>query len=219
MPKQKDQKRIVRARMQKTGESYTAARRQLVRKHVPDPRYAETAGMSDAAVQKATGRDWTEWVNVLDTAKVAERPHREIAKYVSTLGTPDWWCQMVTVGYERIRGLRAPGQRRDGAYEASKSRTFPVPVSRLFDAFAKPRARVRWLPGKIKIRTADPQGNKRMSMSLEDGTLVQLGFTSKGDSKSAVAIRHSKLADRSAAENVKAWWADRFDALADLLGS
>ena len=32
MPRQKDLKRVVRARMQKTGESYTAARLQLVRK-------------------------------------------------------------------------------------------------------------------------------------------------------------------------------------------
>src|SRR3954467_11720027 len=32
MPKQKDLKRLVRARMQKTGEAYTAARAQVLRK-------------------------------------------------------------------------------------------------------------------------------------------------------------------------------------------
>jgi hypothetical protein len=203
MPTQKDLKRIVRARMHKTGQSYTAARLQLIRTQRPVPGYAETAGMSDAAVKKATGRDWIDWVKILDAA---ERPHREIAKYVSSIGTSDWWSQMVTVGYERIRGLRDRGQRRGGAYEANKSRTFQVPVSRLFDVFAKPRVRVRWLPGRITVRTADPHRNTRMSMSMEDGTLVHLGFTSKGESKSTVAIRHSKLADRSAAENSKAWW-------------
>jgi hypothetical protein len=215
MPKQKDLKRIVRARMQKTGESYTAARFQLISKQKPEPRYAKTAGMSDASVKKATGRDWTEWVKVLDAAKAAEKPHREIAKYVSSIGTPDWWSQMVTVGYERIRGLRDRGQRRDGAYEASKSRTFAVPVSKLFDAFAKPRVRARWLPGKITVRTAHP--HKTMRLNMEDGTLVALGFTSKSNGKSAVAIQHSKLANKSAADKIKAWWAGRFDALAELL--
>ena len=58
--------------------------------------------------------------------------HREIAAYVrNTFKVPDWWCQTVTVGYERIKGLRAIGQWRDGTYEASKSKVIPVPVSRL----------------------------------------------------------------------------------------
>src|SRR3982751_1111132 len=108
MPKQKDLKRIVRDRMEKTGESYTAARLQLVRKK---ENYAETAGMTDAAVKKATGRNWAQWVRLLDAEKSAQKPHREIAKSVSSIGTPDWWSQMVTVGYERIRGLRDRGQR------------------------------------------------------------------------------------------------------------
>src|SRR5690349_12709262 len=124
MPRQKDLKRIVRSRMQKTGESYTAARLQVIKKNEPKLDYAKLAGMSNASVEKQTGRNWAEWVTTLDATRAAEKPHREIAAYVSSLGTPDWWSQMVTVGYERIRGLRDHGQRRGGAYEASKSRTF-----------------------------------------------------------------------------------------------
>ena len=45
---------------------------------------------------------------------------------------PGWWAQTVTVGYERIKGLRAVGQRRDGTFEANKSRTFAVPLARLY---------------------------------------------------------------------------------------
>ena len=44
MPKQKDLKRLVRERMAKTGESYTAARAQLITKRNPSPdEYAELA--------------------------------------------------------------------------------------------------------------------------------------------------------------------------------
>src|SRR5712691_8117975 len=203
MPKQKDLKRIVRSRMQKTGESYTAARLQVVRKQEPSPNYAAVAGMSDAAVKKQTGRDWTEWVKVLDAVDAASKPHREIAEYVSSIGTPDWWSQTVTVGYERIRGLRDKGQRRGGGYEASKSRTFAVPVSKLFGAFVNARQRKRWLPDKIDVRSSNP--NKRMRISMEDDTVVELSFMSKGDAKSAVAIQHSKLPDKSTADKVKAW--------------
>ena len=213
MPKQKDLKRIVRARMQKTGESYTTARLHLVRRE-PAPKFAETAGMSDASVKKATGRDWKQWVKLLDDAKAAEKPHREIARYVSSIGTPSWWSQMVTVAYERIRGLRDRGQQRGGDYRATRSRTFAVPVAKLFDAFAKPRVRSRWLKG-AKVRTS--RLNKTMRLDMEDGTRVVIGFLSKGDKKSAVAIEHSKLAGKEAVTSMKAWWGDRFDALAAML--
>ncbi len=215
MPKQKDLKRLIRSRMKKTGEAYTAARVQLLKKSEPTSNYAEVAGMSDASVSKRTGRTWAQWVRALDTAKASEKPHREIAEYVSSLGTPDWWSQMVTVGYERIRGLRDRGQRRGGGYEATKSRTFNVPVEKLFNAFANARIRRGWLPLKVTVRRAT--GHKWMRMTWDDGTPVQLGFTSKGASKSAVAVAHQKLPDKAAAEAMKRAWSEHFDRLGQLL--
>ena len=216
MPTQKDLKRLVRARMQKTGEAYTAARFQLLKKKSESaPDHALTAGMSDASVKKATGRTWTEWVSFLDAAGSARKPHREIVAKVSSLGTPDWWCQMVTVGYERIRGLRERGQRRGGGYRASKSRTFPVPVSRLYKAFADPRQLKRWLPVKATFRSGTP--GKRMRMTWDDGSIVVFEFMAKGSAKSAVAVGHEKLPDKAAVEAVKKAWAERFTRLAELL--
>ena len=219
MPVQKDLKRLVRSRMQKTGESYTAARLQLVRKNKaaePAPDYEALAGMSNAAIVKNTGRSWSEWVDVLDAARATEKPHGQIARYVSSLGTPDWWTQAVAVGYERIRGLREKGQRRDGAYEANKSRTFAVDVDTLFDAFANARTRNRWLTGvKPTIRTAKKP--KTMRIGLDDGTLVVVGFYPKGEQKSQVAIQHQKISSKAEAEKLKTFWGERFEALAALL--
>lgn len=218
MTKGKDLKRVVRARMEKTGESYTAARRQLVGKKAapePAPDYAAMAGMSDASVQKATGRTWAEWLRVLDDAGAAEKPHREIARYVGSFGTPSWWTQMVAVGYERIRGLRAKTQQRGGTYEASKSRTFHVPVESLFDAFANARTRRKWLPVAVTVRSATAP--KRMRLTWEDDTPVLVAFTAKGEQKSSVAIQHEKLADKAAVEAVKTAWAGYFARLAELL--
>ncbi len=215
MPKQKDLKRLVRSRMKKTGESYTAARLRLLEKNTPSPAYARTAGMSDASVERKTGRNWAEWVGLLDAARAAEKPHREIARYVSWLGTPDWWSQMVTVGYERIRGLRDRGQRRGGGYEATKSRTFAVPVETLYDAFASAPRRRRWLPVKAAVRSATPL--KRMRMTWHDGTTVILGFFPKGSAKSSVAVAHQGLPDKSSTETVKAAWSRYFDRLGRIL--
>jgi len=218
MPKQKDLKRLVRSRMQKTGEAYTAARLQITKKkEEPKVNLAEIAGMTDAAVEKQTGRNWAQWVELLDGHRAAEKPHREITQLVSALGTPDWWTQMVTVGYERIRGLRDKGQRLGGAYEASKSRTFAVPVETLFDAFANARKRKKWLPVKITVRTA--KAPKSMRVTWDDGTSVELVFLTKGAAKSTVAVQHSKLPDRAAVDATKKSWGEHLDRLGELLAS
>jgi hypothetical protein len=228
MTKQKDLKRLVRSRMQKTGESYTAARTQLIRKKAaagkprvtaPSPApddYAELAGMSDEAVRVKTGRGWKQWVQVLDRVQAKAMKHRDIARHLSEVhAVPDWWSQMVAVGYERIRGLRAIGQRRNGAWEASKSKTYPVPIARLFRAFQDPRTRKRWLPGvRLEVRTSTPE--KSMRITWPDGTSLQAYFIAKGE-KSQVALQHTKLASAGDAQSMKRFWAERLAALGEVL--
>lgn len=218
MPTQKDLKRLVRARMQKTGESYTAARTRLLQKKHPIPaNYLELAGMSDAAVRAKTGRTWKQWVRALDAEDAAGKPHREIADLLSErFGVPDWWSQMVTVGYERIRGLRDVGQRRGGAYEASKSKTVPVSVAKLYRAWSDKRSRERWLPGaKLAVRTATR--HKSMRITWEDGSSVEVYFTAKGKDKSQVAVQHRKLGRKADAEARKSFWGERLKVLAEVL--
>jgi hypothetical protein len=227
MPRNKDLKRLVRARMKKTGEAYTAARAQITRKTQPTRPtppakaidFAELAGMSDAAVKEATGCTWERWVRSLDHYGASTMSHRDIAALVTTkYKVPSWWSQTVTVGYERIKGLRAHGQKRDGSYGATKSRTFDVPVTTLFDAWANASARKRWLDESgVKVRTATAP--KSMRLGWSDGTIVAVGFVSKGASKSSVAVEHSKLSDKTSVNRVKEYWSERFDALGDALAN
>lgn len=228
MTKQKDLKRVVRSRMVKTGESYTTARVHVLNKNVaesataipapapappPPPDYAALAGMSDASVKKATGCDWEKWVGALDYAGAMNWSHGEIAKYVQEkFNVSGWWSQSVTVGYERIRGVREIGQTVAGSYDANKSKTFPVPVDSLFAAFHDARIRRRWLPGvKLTIRTATPA--KSMRILWDDSTAVDVYFSSSGETKSKVAIQHRKLKSRPDAERTKTFWTERLAAL------
>jgi uncharacterized protein YndB with AHSA1/START domain len=222
MPKNKDLKRLVRSRMSKTHESYTTARVQLLKKKVPSKAESETdlaalAGMSDDAVRAKTGRSWREWVRVLDAIDATAMPHRDIAKHVyEKHGVPGWWAQTVTVGYERIRGLREVGQRRGGGYEANASKTLPIPISKLYRAFSTPRSRSRWLPGaKLTVRRAT--SDKSIRITWGDGTSVEATFTAKGSEKSQVAIQHRKLPAKADAARMKAYWRERLDALASLV--
>ncbi len=250
MPTQKDFKRLVRRRIQKTGESYTAARAQILnapksarsttpkvsaaRKSVPvttrgagakkappaanltrvsPADYAKVAGVSDATLKTRTGCAWGKWVKSLDYAKAYDWPHRKIATYVhETYGVPGWWAQAVTVGYERIRGLREVGQRRGGAFEASKSRTFPVPVGALYEAFAEARGRAKWLP-RVRLAVRKATANKSVRLTWEDGSSVEVWLIAKGDGKSTAQIQHGKLPDKESAARMKVYWTERLDAL------
>jgi hypothetical protein len=229
MPTHKDFKRVVRARMQKTGESYTAARAQLLHKppesgHPQPPparptpaEYATLAGMSDDTIKTKTGCTWERWVWALDRVKASTWPHRAIAEYVhDKYKVPGWWSQTVTVGYERIRGLRAIGQRRDGTYEAGKSKTFPVGVSRLYRAFQDRRTRSRWLNGaELVVRKAMP--NRSMRITWQDGTSVHLWFLAKGRSKALLSVQHTKLPSKEAVAEKKQYWEERLGALGEVL--
>jgi hypothetical protein len=228
MPRNKDLKRLVRARMRKTGEAYTAARANIITKPnakavaapvaaVKSTDYASVAGMSDEKIKAKTGCTWERWVYALDRRGAAAMQHGEIAALVKTKYKVDgWWSQMVTVGYERIKGIRARGQRRDGTYEASKSRTFSVPVTKLFDAWADAGTRRQWLNGAdVKVRTATAP--KSMRLDWPEGGIIAVWFTAKGKSKSVVALAHTKLPDREAAERLKQYWSDRLDALGEVV--
>jgi uncharacterized protein YndB with AHSA1/START domain len=222
MPRDKDRKRIIRARMKKTGESYTAARAHVISSAQPKPQsrgvdYAALAGMSDAVIAAKTGYTWREWERVLDADNAAAMAHRDIAKLVHEKhGIGSWWTQSVTVGYERIKGLRERGQQRSGEYEASKSKTLNVPVDVVFEAWADQKTRRRWLRGvEPRVRTAT--ASRSMRLSWTDGTIVAVWFQAKGRAKSVVGVQHTKLPDRAAVDRVKREWAAHLDALASLI--
>ena len=123
----------------------------------------------------------------------------------------------MTVGYERIRGLREKGQRRSGSWETSKSRTFAVPLATLYRAFSDRSTRNRWMSG-VNWTVRKATENKSMRLTWEDGTSVELWFAGKGDAKSQVAIAHTKLASKEDADTRKAWWTERLAVLSKTLG-
>ncbi len=229
MPKQKDLKRLVRSRMRKTGESYTAARSKVVAKKdsrgtvsaqrstpAREPDLAKIAGMSDETLKAKTGKTWKQWVLALDRIDAASLSHRDIAsRVVDDFDIPGWWAQTVTVGYERIRGLREKGQRRGGGYEVGKSKTYPVPIDELFNAWSEPN-RKRWL-GNAELRVRKSTPRKSIRITWSDGTPVEAYFLSKGEKKSLVAVQHRGLASRSEASRIREFWTARLLALDEFL--
>ena len=208
MTTQKTFKKRVRARMAKTGESYTAARRQLIAAgDQPDPGTPtyETV-VSDDKMLAATGKRHEEWFAILDRWGAKERTHTQIARHViEDLGVDGWWGQGITVSYERARGMRAVGQMKDG-WTINASKTVGVAVGTLFDNVVEERLRKAWLPdADLGLRTATKPKSARYDW--EDGTTrVIVSFEAKGPRKATVFVSHERLPDADTAEAMKAYW-------------
>jgi hypothetical protein len=216
MTRQKAQKRATRARMTKTGERYTAARRHTVKQKPLPPRMAEPP-QSEASLRRATGKGWDDWFRILDGWDASSRKHGEITAYLSEEhGVPGWWTQSIAVGYERARGMRAKYQAA-GGFQVSVSKTFPVGVMELSRTFEDARRRSRWLEaGTLKLRTSRP--GKTARYDFRDGSSrVLASFESKGAGKSTVSIQHERLDSAEAVEEMRSFWKERLGKLAEVL--
>jgi uncharacterized protein YndB with AHSA1/START domain len=175
------------------------------------------APAGDEAVKRATGRDWSEWGKILDREGAKTMNHGEIVAIVGgKYGVGSWWCQMVTVGYERSRGLRAVHQKADG-FSASISRVIAAPPAEVYALFEDTRLRRKWLGApKMTVRKAIP--NKSMRITWADGSSVQIVFDAHGEGKSRVTVEHSKLAAQGDVAERKAFWSAAIAKLKAQLG-
>jgi hypothetical protein len=217
MTRQKSFKRLVRARMEKTGESYSAARASLLAADEPKATEGPTLTMSDDAIRRRTGHGWEHWFDLLDEWGATERSHRDAATWLREgQGTGGWNAQAIVVSYERARGLRVVGEHADG-FTVTASKTVAVPVDRLYEAFVDESLRREWLPdAELRERTATKPKSARFDWDGGD-TRVVVGFEAKGDAKSTASLAHEKLPDAAAAERMKAFWRKRVAALKEVL--
>lgn len=223
MTTNKSFKERVRSRAEKTGESYTAARRQLIERSETEalkrstPKTVARTKTSDETLEKNTGKTWSAWLLLLDRWGAKNKKHGEIAGWLSEEhGVDGWWAQHLTVAYEQERGMRAPGQRADGKFSVSASKTVAVDVASLFDAFLDGSKRERWL-GEHDLNVRTSRSGKSMTADWEGSTRLAIGFQAKGDNKSQVALAHEKITTAQEADELKMFWKKRMLLLKKLL--
>jgi uncharacterized protein YndB with AHSA1/START domain len=174
-------------------------------------------GASEESVRTRTGKGWQEWFTILDEAGAQQMSHKEIVAFLNQNHEVEaWWQQTITVNYEQARGLRDKHQSSEG-YQVSASKTLPVDLVELFNAWNDESLRQRWLSDvPMKVNKATP--GKSMRISWKNGeSKVDVYFTSKGAAKSSVQVQHSRLSDADEGEKMKAYWKEALGRLADLL--
>lgn len=210
--------------------------------HYPDPQYAEVMGTrqtsptNTAAFAHSTGIAWTEWVRLLDDWGAMDRPHPQIARYAAAtirergqVENPDWWAQSVALAYEQHIGRRVPGQRADGSFEASASRTVTGTLEEALTALSARLSELIEHDGGLAgtAVTTGPSTSatdswRYWSASLVDGSRVSATIGAAPPSKNATALSppkvrvgvgHARLGSAEAAQRWKSWWKDVLGSL------
>jgi len=223
MTTQESFKKRVRARMTRTGEKYGAARRALLHQAPPPGTAAgrpwvSAPDLSDDTVRESTGHGWDEWVALVDAGPGRDAGHTAIAAWVvEHHDVSGWWAQSVTVGYERITGLRVPGQRPDGTFSVSRSRLLDLDRDAFRAMLDDDADRADLVPGlTLTPRSRPGARNPRFGVSDADGAHgVLLVSLDPAGQRLRVTATHEQIATAAAAEHWKAYWADWLAALVE----
>lgn len=213
MTTQESFKKRVRERMARTGERYTTARLALLAKATTaGRRWVSEPEMSDDAIREATGHGWDHWCDLIDSWPRDEWDHAAVARRIGAEHPIDgWWSQAVTVGYERITGLRLPNQMADGTFTANKSRTMTVDVDELRQLLLDKHARLDLFPDEPTQLRSKP-ASKTIRLGIGGGVAL-LALEPKDDGRTTVTVMHEKLPGSDEVERWKFWWGEWLEAI------
>jgi hypothetical protein len=214
MTRQETFKRRIRQRMEKTGERYGAARRILIEQALaPEQRqWASEPEMANETLREATGRGWDEWCRILDAWPGHADGHTAIATYLrDEHGVEGWWAQTITVGYERITGLRLPHQQPDGTFTAGKSRTVKADAAMIREMLLDDQARADLFPG-LETELRSRPTSKVLRIGIGPGT-AQIALDPQDDGRVKITIAHDRLSTAEAVEEWKGYWSDWLEAV------
>ncbi|MEO8499721.1 MAG: hypothetical protein ABI565_02310 [Vicinamibacteria bacterium] len=243
-------KTVIRGRVTKTGESYTTARRQVLASRpaakVPiepkgesaprlepptiarDPRVPR-GELSNKTTIKSTGHDLEYWFRILDKFGKTHG-HTKAAEYLhAEHRVPAWHGQMITVTWERRRGLRQENQSCTGAFQVSVSRAIAAPVTWVMDFINDAKARKRWLkdasPALVKAIEDAFAAGKTMELKKPDfarmrykwlSSVVELSVTRKASDKSSIVADSSDLPDANTVDVRRAAFSQVLDRLREI---
>ena len=167
--------------------------------------------VDDGTVSAATGRGWEEWVALIDSGPGREASHTAIATWLRERHRIDgWWAQGVTVGYERIIGRRLPGQRADGTFTVSRSRTLPGDIAAARALLLDDAARAEFFPTLHTTLRSRPSAKQLRFAVVDDESGAEAGqigiSLDPAPSGVKLVVTHEKLDSPEAAERWKDFW-------------
>ena len=176
-----------------------------------------TAPANVKALETGSGIAWAHWLDYFESADAARLDHTELAKLalarildVGASTSPEWWAQGVALAYEQHIGRRAPGQRCDGDFSVTVSKTMLGDMDAVLERWTSAFDGATEIDGVTITRgiaTSATEKWRYWRCGLEDGSAISVNFQTKpGGEKTAVAVNHDKIGEGDEVERWRAFW-------------
>lgn len=191
--------------------------------------------VSSASVEKATGRTWDEWIEILDKRGATMLTHKEIVAFLTKrYRLNKWWQQQVSTGYEIHIGRKLPGRNAKGLYSMTATKTFPINQKAMWELLTSPEGTRLWLkpmsemvylpksPYEVEggifgeVRTL--KAPMRMRLTWQDSdwekpTVLQIYVIPRPGEKCLLALQQDGLTTAQLKEQMRGHWHDAMNAL------
>lgn len=185
--------------------------------------------VSAKSVIKHTGKDWDQWVQILEKAGGRSWSHKEISEYLNKKYlTTWWWTHIVATGYEVFIQRKVAGRNLKGEYQITSTKTFKVDGDKLWKFIASDKGIAMWLAPMSKFKLTPKsvyeredgvygeirtmKAPLRVRFTWRDGdeskpTVVQMFVVHRKNKDSSIlCFTHEKLTDGRIKEQLKEHW-------------
>lgn len=150
-----------------------------------------------APIERATNRSWDEWLTFMDGVGAKNLSHKDIAQKVyeeldGTMESAGWWAQSVTVAYQHHIGRRISGQRSDGTFQLSVSRSTTLGLEELmarWSEFASASESVKELLAEPPRISGTDRRITWRAKAADGSSIVVTSESKKNGSASVVAMQ------------------------------
>lgn len=204
------------------------------------PSIEKIGRVTSASVQKGTGRNWDQWITILEKAGARSWTHRETVELLTKRYklTP-WWQQGVALGFEYHTGKKVEGQNARGEYSVTVTKSIPLSRAKLWKWLISDDGQELWLrplapiaiekgaeyesfgvDGGIfgKIRTLKAPERIRMSWQEVDWTkptVVQLHLVARPKESCILVFAQEGMKDARLKESMRLYWRARAEDIAE----
>lgn len=165
------------------------------------------------AIERATRRTWDEWLQFMDNIDAKNLSHHAIASKLleeldGKLENIGWWGQSITVAYEQYIGRSIPGQRPDGTFQTSVSKSTKLGMRALMDTWvtfaAGDQAVIDLIASEARVSGTD----KRITWRSKghDGSDIRVTSEPKKDGTASIIAVQMGLKTHELNMEAKAKW-------------
>ncbi len=208
----------------------------LVRREVTD--YKKVGRVSSVSVLNHTGKDWKQWIAILDKAGARSWSYQEIVAFVKKKyrSVSPWWQHGLALGFEIATGRRQEGQDFRGRYSVTATKSLAHPASTVWNFVTSHEGMKFWLKplssvemkSQAQFETTDGyfgeirtvQRARRARIYWQDPnwekrTVVELYTVERPGRKSILVFSHTGLADLKTKDRLRVRWRDAVDQLSE----